>query len=239
VARGGECGAPRGGGPECTASGVPRESYGSWDRAFPPISAPGAPPRAPLVPPSGITPSTEFRQRDLQREPGWRWGGPGARAGGGAGRGAGAAPPCARPRACRPRWRRAATRCCSGWRGARCVPPPPPSGARGRALRPALGGEGAAMNGIHCVRGASGDVLARGSGLSPDLGPLAPPVHPPETLDGGATGQGPASGRGPPPRGFSREPSRRSGFASRPLRFRHPALTAAAARRRGSGRRCG
>ena len=32
----GECGPPRGGGPEFTASGVPRETCGSWDRAFPP-----------------------------------------------------------------------------------------------------------------------------------------------------------------------------------------------------------
>ena len=236
MARGGECGAPRGGGPEFTASGVPQETNRSWDRAFPPISAPGAPPRAPLVPPSGITPSTEFRQRDLQREPGWRWGGPGARAGGGAGRGAGAAPPCARPRACRPRWRRAATRCCSGWRGARCVPPPPPSGARGRALRPALGGEGAEFT-------ASGAPREMSWPVDPAFRRISAPARPRFTLRKRSTGAQPV--RAPPrggarrPRGFSRGPSRRSGFASRPLRFRHPALTAAAARRRGSGRRCG
>ena len=35
--------------------GVPRETFGSWDRAFPPISAPARPPR-PACSPSGITP---------------------------------------------------------------------------------------------------------------------------------------------------------------------------------------
>ena len=64
-------------------------------------------------------------------------------------------------------------------------------GGGGRALRPALGGEGAAMNGIHCVRGASGDVLTRGSGLSPDLGPRAPPSPPRFTLRKRSTGTQP------------------------------------------------
>ena len=39
-----EYGPPRGVGPEFTASGGPRETYGSGDRAFPPISAPARPP---------------------------------------------------------------------------------------------------------------------------------------------------------------------------------------------------
>ena len=42
--RGGEYGPPWGGRPECTASGVPRETYGSWDLASSPISPPRAPP---------------------------------------------------------------------------------------------------------------------------------------------------------------------------------------------------
>ena len=40
-----------GGGPECTASGVPREPCWPGDPAFPQISAPARPPR-PLFPPS-------------------------------------------------------------------------------------------------------------------------------------------------------------------------------------------
>ena len=39
---------PGGGGPEFTASGVPRETYGSWDLAFPPDIRPRAPPSPPL-----------------------------------------------------------------------------------------------------------------------------------------------------------------------------------------------
>ena len=51
-----------------------------------------------------------------------------------------------------------------------------------------LGGRG---GGIHCVRGASGDVLTRGSGLSPDLGPRAPPSPPRFTLRKRSTGTQP------------------------------------------------
>ena len=42
--RGGEYGPHRGGGPASTASGVPRETYWSWDLAFPPDLRPRAPP---------------------------------------------------------------------------------------------------------------------------------------------------------------------------------------------------
>ena len=41
--------------PNSRRQGAPREASGSWDRAFPPISAPARPPR-PACPPSGITP---------------------------------------------------------------------------------------------------------------------------------------------------------------------------------------
>ena len=47
-----------GGGPEFTASGAPRETFRSGNRAFPPISAPARPPR-PACSPSGITPWEE------------------------------------------------------------------------------------------------------------------------------------------------------------------------------------
>ena len=53
---GGEYGPPRGeGGPEFTASGVPREDFQPGDLAFPQISAPARAPR-PLFSPSGNTP---------------------------------------------------------------------------------------------------------------------------------------------------------------------------------------
>ena len=55
VNSGGECGAPRGGGPKFTASGVLREAFQPGDLAFPQISAPARAPR-PLFSPSGNTP---------------------------------------------------------------------------------------------------------------------------------------------------------------------------------------
>ena len=57
-----------GGGPECTASGVPRETYGSWDRDFPPRSPP---PRAPLsFSPRFCSPSGTHSARPARREGG-------------------------------------------------------------------------------------------------------------------------------------------------------------------------
>ena len=46
-----------GGGPECTVSGIPRETFQPGDLEFPQISAPARPPR-PACSPSGITPAT-------------------------------------------------------------------------------------------------------------------------------------------------------------------------------------
>ena len=49
-----------GGGPECTASGVPREAFQPGDLDFPPISAPARAP-CPLIAPSGNTPLRRLR----------------------------------------------------------------------------------------------------------------------------------------------------------------------------------
>ena len=65
--------ASRGGGPECTASGVPREAFQPGDLAFPQISAPALPAR-PLFAPSRNTASSRKRRERLSERTPARWG---------------------------------------------------------------------------------------------------------------------------------------------------------------------
>ena len=80
----------------------------------------------------------------------------------------------------------------------------------------ALGGRG---GGIHGVRGASRDVLARGPGFSPDIypprAPLAPCFHPPETLHRQRLRPAPLGGPSQPGRGLHRRGGAR-GRGARP-----------------------